>query len=169
MKIIKYLLPIFTLYFLAWHFQIGINLTNSLPQGLYIVDKNQEIQHGDIVKLCLNEYLSQKTNAELYVGYGTCKNGLKPLLKYVVGLEGDLVNVRNNKVFIHSKHTPLSTVMHIKDKDSQGKKVNSIIETGIIPTGKAFLYSYHGGSFDSRYFGLVDTSDLTHMKELFIF
>ncbi len=169
MKFIKLILFILLIFFGAWYFKIGLNLTPSLPRGLYMVSDKQDLKHSDIVKFCLNEKLIKATNAELYVGYGMCENSLKPLLKYIVGLEGDLVTVENNMVFVKHKDKTTSIAMHIKEVDSMGEKVNSILESGIIPKGKAFVYSYNDGSFDSRYFGLVDEQGLVRMEEFLIF
>lgn len=169
MKLLAFLISLLLCLSMAWHFRIGINITPSLARGLYMVSDTQKLKHGDIVKLCLSEELTQKTNAELYVGYGICSNGLKPLLKFVVGLEGDVVTVNDKQIFVKTQNKPVAITMHIKKRDSVGEKINTIIQEGIIPEGRAFVYSYHDGSFDSRYFGLVDTQTLVRMEELLTF
>ena len=75
MNLLKLLIFIPVSFLIVWHFKLGLNMTPSLPQGLYMVSDTKEVRHGDIVKLCLSEELTQKTNAKFYVGYGTCSNG----------------------------------------------------------------------------------------------
>ncbi len=170
LKSIFIFLTFLCLFFsLAWYLKIGLNLTSSLPKGLYKVSEIQELKHGDVVKFCLDDKTNKEINAEPYVGYGVCKNGLKPLLKYVAGLEGDLVEINKNKVFIKLKHKSVSIAMRIYDVDSKGEKVKSILKDGIIPKGKAFVYSTNDGSFDSRYFGLVNKNELVRMEEFITF
>ncbi len=61
MKFIKLILFILLIFFGAWHFKIGLNLTPLLPRGLYMVSDNQNLKHSDIVKFCLNEKLIRAT------------------------------------------------------------------------------------------------------------
>ncbi len=150
-------------------FGIGVNLTPSLARGLYI-ENSEEIQYNDIVRFCLNDEISEKVNAQRYTSNGSCENGLKPLLKFVVGMQGDKIEIKQNRVFITKKNEEESVFYGvIQEIDSQDKSIVSLLEEGIIPENQVYLYSNHEGSFDSRYFGLIENKNLTHMEALLLF
>jgi len=65
---------------------------------------------------------------------------------------------------LNQKHLP----RQFPRQDSQGRELpESLLENGIIPKGKALVLTKHVGSFDSRYYGLVNIHDLTVLKKLF--
>ncbi len=150
-------------------FGVGVNFTASLPRGLYIKN-NEEIQYNDIVQFCLNDEIASQVQAHRYTANGTCENGLKPLLKYVVGMEGDRIEIRENRVFITQENAEEPVFYGIiQEIDSKDKEVVSLLNEGIIPENHVYVFSNHEGSFDSRYFGLVEAQTLTHMEALMLF
>ena len=76
----------------------------------------------------------------------------KSLVKYVVGVKGDQINVRNGSVWINNK----------KIGDIQNLSYLHPIESGVIPEGYVFVAGTHSKSLDSRYreIGLIPVSAL---------
>ncbi len=170
MKIILNMMSVvMSLFGFCLVFDIGVNFTPSLARGLYIKN-NEEIQYNDIVQFCLDNEIANKVQAERYTSGGSCENGLKPLLKYVVGMEGDKIEIRENRVFITQKNKEESVFYGIiQEIDSKNNQVLSLLKDGTIPQNQVYVFSNHKGSFDSRYFGLINIENLTHMETLLVF
>lgn len=160
-------LPVyFTLFQIS---ELMVNFTPSLPVGVYRQMDTREISRGDIVSYCLDvpEYVALAKERG-YLGAGNCCAGLKPLLKYAAGMPGDVVGVtEDDQITVNQKTLPN---VYIAAEDLQGRAMpESVPFTGVIPTGKVFLVSYHLGGFDSRYFGLADINKLKQFKPVIIF
>ena len=123
---------------------LRFNSTPSLPQGLYRLAPDVPAK-GDYVAFCLDGPYAELAAERGYVRPGSCPSGLRPLLKRLAGLPGDVVD--------------LST-LSIRSEDRQGRPLASVLENGVIPAGMALVLADHPGSFDSRYFGLVRLDSL---------
>lgn len=153
-----------------WILDIGVNFTPSMPKGLYMaVDK--EIERNDIVKFCLkNTTFITVAKESMYLQQGSCDIELQPLLKIVAGIEGDRVAINSTGIEVYHANQEIACFWKgiAKRQDSQGRELpESLLENGIIPKGKALVLTRHEGSFDSRYYGLVNIHDLTVLKKLF--
>jgi conjugative transfer signal peptidase TraF len=128
---------------------IVINTTESLPRGLYKKVERETLQHGDIVNLAV------PVNGVTIFQYGKHPFMEHPdyFLKVIYGMEGDEVYIENNTVFINNY------MLHTQ------KDVLSILTPGTIPEGYAFVGTPHEKSFDSRYYGLIETKTITGVYE----
>ena len=146
-----------------------VNFTPSLPVGIYRQANSQEIRCGDIVSYCLDVpgYVALAKERG-YLGAGTCDSGLKPLLKHVAGLPGDVVGkTADGQLTVNQM---LLAGVYIASADSENRAMpESILLPGIISEGKTLLVSYHLGGFDGRYFGLVNIDKLKKYKPLITF
>jgi conjugative transfer signal peptidase TraF len=137
---------------LCWYADLRVNLTPSLPQGVYALCPGAPGK-GDFVSFCLEGEFADVARERGYLGAGSCPSGLRPLLKMVAGLPGDAI--------------PGDLV--IRSVDSMGRPMPSALPEGIIPSGMALVLAEHPGSFDSRYFGLVPLDALQRVEPVFIF
>jgi signal peptidase I/conjugal transfer pilin signal peptidase TrbI len=48
-----------------------------------------------------------------------------------------------------------------KEHSLRGEKVENFVYNGIVPEGKIFVMGEHRDSFDSRYFGFIEVTDVT--------
>lgn len=112
-------------------YSLRYNRSDSLPQILYLATPADAIQLSQIVTFRLPA--SQVTFA-----------------KIVVGLPGDSIEVRNQKLFING-HDKGDVLEHLKP-----------IKNGVIPEGFYFVMGKHPRSFDSRYadFGLIPQASI---------
>ena len=149
---------------LAWFAGFRVNLTASLPLGLYRLT-DEVPQRGSIAFFCLEspEFRSLAKERD-YVGRGTCPSRIRALGKEVYGLPGDLVGIEASGAISINSQVLLGSAA--KMHDSKGRPMpESRLQAGLIPAGKALLLSlHHQGSFDGRYFGLVDLSDIHPVK-----
>jgi conjugative transfer signal peptidase TraF len=137
---------------LCWCAGLRINLTPSLPQGVYALCPGAPGK-GDFVSFCLEGAFADVARERGYLGAGSCPSGLRPLLKMVAGLPGDTI--------------PGDLI--VRPADSRGRSMPSVLQSGVIPTGMALVLAEHPGSFDSRYFGLVPLDALQRVEPVFVF
>lgn len=146
------------LFFLGacWSAGLRLQVTSSMPRGLYQLREVERLQLGDMVSFCLPP--GQFADLALDRGYlqqsNICPSGLRPLVKRVAGLPGDVVDTAS---------------LSILPADSFNRPLSSALTSGVIPDGFALVLSPHTGSFDSRYFGLVPLSELKRITPIFTY
>lgn len=143
---------------LAFGAGLRLNPTPSLPKGIYRISPNNSGSSvpakGDLVAFCLEGEFAQLALERGYLEPGSCPSGLRPLLKRLAGLPGDVVN-------------PYASP--ICSEDSQGRPMSAALTPGVVPPGMALVLADHPGSFDSRYFGFVPLDSLQRVEPVFIF
>lgn len=137
---------------LAFGAGLRINPTPSLPKGLYRLASGAPAK-GDLVSFCLEGEYAALAKERGYLHTGSCPSSLRPLLKRLAGLPGDTVN---------------PDTLNIRTLDSQGRPMPSALRGGIIPPGMALVLADHEGSFDSRYYGLVQLDALQRVEAVWI-
>ena len=140
-------------FFWAWSAGYRLNLTPSLPRGIYRLSPDAPTK-GDLVSFCLEGEFAALAGERGYLLAGSCPSGLRPLLKRVAGLPGDTVDLES---------------LALRSADSAGRPMPSVLEGGTIPPGLALVLADHPGSFDSRYFGLVPLNSLQRVEPVFLF
>jgi conjugative transfer signal peptidase TraF len=89
-------------------FQIGgirVNASTSLPLGLYKITTDPSER---LVEFCPAEPFASLSRIRRYRGEGNCPDGAEPLMKPVVAVEGDIVQISNKGVTVNSKLLPNS-------------------------------------------------------------
>jgi conjugative transfer signal peptidase TraF len=94
-----------------------LNLSPSVPVGLYAATEDS-LYVGQMVSVCLPAEAAQLGHARGYIGAGECEDGTQPVLKMVVAMEGDRVEVKREGVRINGELVPRSRV---RTQDSQGR------------------------------------------------
>ncbi len=165
----------FSLSFYLFADQIGlcINVTPSLPKGIYQKQQREPVR-GDVVGFCLEGDAAALAKERGYLQAGSCSSGLRPMLKKLAGLPGDVVRMDAlGLTLLPAAHDAPETdgawnvVIH--ERDSLGRCLTSARVDGIIPAGKALVLTEHPGSFDGRYFGFVPLASLTVYEPVFTF
>lgn len=145
-------------------YSLAINPSKSMPKGLYLVDHlNQfdEISRGEIVSLCIsNASAAAIYKNRNYFGVSTrCPVGLPPVLKPIVGLPGDFVQITAQGTSVNGQLLPNSRLF---DTDSQGRTIEHlpIGWSKRLAAGEYFaLANLIERSLDSRYYGTVKAGD----------
>jgi len=136
---------------------LRINLTPSYPLGLWrIVPLERQVAIGDLVFVCPPP--TPDFEMARYRGYlraGLCPGWMSPLLKTVVALPGQTIDIAE-LVTIDERVLPESMLRPV---DGEGRKL-SAFAGGVVPPFHAFLHSSFAGSYDSRYFGPIPLSGL---------
>lgn len=150
--------------FLANTLGLRINLTPSMPMGLYQAQTrvlDQPIQRGALVLVCPpNTPALQLAMNRNYIGAGSCPNHSQPLLKPVVAVAGDTVELTAQGIRINQIFLPNSS---IQKTDSTGRPLPHLpFGRYRVRAGEVWLIATHSPqSFDSRYFGPIQETRIT--------
>lgn len=79
------------------------------------------------------------------------------LIKMVGCLPGDRLDNIDGEFFCNGE--PLGRAL---TTDSLGKALPRFQFNGVVPAGRLFMVGHHARSYDSRYMGFIDASDITH-------
>ena len=140
-----------------------INLTDSLPRGIYR-DTQQPITYGVLVAECLPQEWAELAVKRGWLGPGACANGTTPILKKVVAMPGDRVDLTNAYVAVNGKVLLLTASLLL---DSQGREIPRVKRgTYILKEDEYWLIADNiVNSLDSRYMGPAKRKDIVTTAE----
>lgn len=129
-----------------------LNLTPSMPRGLYVKEFSSEINRNDIVLVCLNDPYKSIGLAKGYLAKGKKCKGSDPLLKSVIAIPGDNVVLYDDYVMVNGVKLPYPTSL----VDSQNNPLTIYPRKSYRNTAGYWLIGVHDkNSWDSRYWGPV--------------
>jgi len=137
---------------------LRLNWTSSAPFGLY-----REIvgppRRDDLVLVCLTSDLERLGRSRGYLWAGSCSGGSSPILKQVVALPGDEVDVQQRSVTVNGR---LLDCSELHDVDSLGRPLEHVsLGRMKVSEGEAWVLGVHRErSWDSRYFGPIPASSI---------
>ena len=133
---------------------IRINLTGSIPRGLYRQHVLMSpLKRGALVLACLPRAVAEFARARGYLPRGKCPGGTMPVGKVVVALAGDSVDVRDTGLLVNGVPLALSRPLAI---DSRRHSLPMLPRRRyIVAAGEVWLGSRSSTGFDSRYFGAI--------------
>lgn len=139
-----------------------LNLTPSEPLGLWrIVPVNRPVAVNDLVFICPPETAEMvKARARGYLRSGSCPGGVAPLIKTVIAVAGQHVEI-GVSVSVDGREVSSSSLAL---RDGKGGPLTPF-PSGIVPPGHVFLHSAFPGSYDSRYFGPVPISGILGLAQ----
>ncbi len=163
----KYLIALTLISFYLPLAGYRVNLTHSLPIGVYRIT-HDPVKHGGLAAFCLEDppYMDL-ARVRGYLAAGSCPSGLRPLLKEIKGLPGDVIGFRDGLITLNGQSIAGTALLKT---DSIGRPAPiSRLTSGVIQPGKALMLSHYPSSFDSRYFGLVPLASLNSVDPIFTF
>lgn len=150
------------LFAAGWIGGLRINTTPSEPLGLWrIVPLNRSVLAGETVFVCPPENTAMRVARQRgYLRPGLCPGGFGPLIKTVIAVAGQRVDV-TDRVAIDGVPIPGSRIIK---KDAQGRSLRPD-QSGMVRPGEVYLHSDFMGSWDSRYFGPVPVSGVLGLAQ----
>lgn len=138
------------------------NLTESLPPGVYRVTAAPPAR-GSIVQVCLPRPVAEFARERGYLGPGTCPGGVRPLGKFVLAVEGDVVRLEPGSIRVNGERVANSRTVA---QDRQGRPI-AHYPWGKYRLGRGvlWLFSEHPNAYDSRYFGPVRVAHVAAVLE----
>ena len=135
-----------------------INVSASVPRGVYLKEKEGNLERGNLVLVCPSNGAVWRLVAQsrsVVKGSG-CGGTLAPLMKEIAAVEGDTVEVTTGGVLLNGT---LRTRTALLSFSSRGKPLPQA-SSQKIPRGELFLLGSSPESLDSRYFGTVPIRDV---------
>ena len=135
-----------------------------VPMGLYVVTADSS---ANLVEFCPAEPFATLSLVRGYRDPGACRDGGAPLLKPIVAKAGDVVELSWRGISVNGLLLPNTAPL---SKDTKGRSLEPW-PFGRVPVAPGTVWvasSYHSRSFDSRYFGPVDTTAIRHRMKAFL-
>jgi conjugative transfer signal peptidase TraF len=143
----------------AFASRFTLNLTSSLPRGIYLLRSTGAPQRGSIVAFDVPPALRELVAARNYLPPGA------RLLKRVVAVAGDSVCTNGNRYVVDEQ-----LVSDIAPADARGLSLPAPYPfCGVVPPGVAFVAGAGASSLDSRYFGPLPLATLTTTVPIWTF
>ncbi len=139
-----------------WAFDLTINFSSSMPIGLWRISKGaamgEALRHKAVLFCPPDTDVFRWARTQGILSPGRCPGGYTPLLKEVVGLPGDEVQIKDSLVFLNGHKLAMSHSLPIESLSASIMK---------IPEGFVWVMGTSSPeSFDSRYFGSIPTSKI---------
>lgn len=163
---LTYLLKLFLLLCLSFVLLSGlchlldlhINVTSSLPYGLYKKVDKTDICKGDIILFCLEGEQAEFAKKRNYLTFGSCPNDMAPIGKKVIATKDDHITLNNEGIKVNGtlleKTAPLAF-------DGEGRDLPLKVIDRSLNDNEYFTASQKEDSFDSRYFGVISKSQIS--------
>lgn len=150
------------LFAAGWIGGLRVNTTPSEPLGLWrIVPLTRAARSGETVFVCPPDNVTMREARQRgYLRRGLCPCGFGPLIKTVIAVAGQRVDV-TDRIAIDGVPIPGSRIM---EKDAQGRSLRHD-QSGMVRPGEVYLHSEFIGSWDSRYFGPVPVSGVLGLAQ----
>ena len=157
-----------TSYFILTRYFV-INITASMPIGLYKKVNITSLEKGDIVSICLdNNKAKLAIQNSIIVANKQCNNGSQMLIKEIIATPNDQVEITNNDMnvtigdIVYRYPAPRFTF-----SPRTKEPVLTLIGTGKYKSTGYWLYGSYDfkNSWDSRYFGEVAKENIINKLE----
>lgn len=151
------------------HCGVRINLTDSMPIGVYLPVQRSVVHRDDLVEVCLPKEIANQGLQNGYLSSGNCQEtNAMPVLKQVIAMPGDAVAVNSDAIVVNGKE--YAATLQPQDDLDPATKIQS--KLGMRLTAKNYwLYGTASDqSWDSRYYGGVERKNIIGIyKPLFVF
>ncbi len=137
---------------------VTVNVTASMPRGIYRVASGHPLRRGSIVV-----FVPPETARRLLTERRDLPSSFR-LLKQMVAVPGDRVCIDAGR-YIVGGHV----ISAVADHDRLGRPLEPYQFCGVVPDGRAFVAANGASSLDSRYFGPVRLADLIPVWPLWTF
>ena len=127
---------------------IYLNLTDSVPRGVYMRVPKNEILRGDYIV-----YEPTEKTQKIMVANGW-SNGKEKFLKIAVGISGDKYEIGEN-FLVNGKN-----LGRVCAKDSEGHELPKIYGKYTVEAGEILPAGTNVKSFDGRYTGTIKESEI---------
>lgn len=125
-------------------FNLTINYTGSIPEGLYYV-QDDKAEKGDYT-LVTSPKVLRRAEARGYIASGTF------IGKRIIAGAGDVICIKSDGVFLNGHRVPASNPLLY---DSAGRPMPKLRGCIKLSGRKVFVMGEEPKSFDSRYFGPI--------------
>ena len=136
-----------------------INSTRSIPVGVYWLSSDPVVKGAYVIFCPPQTGVFDEAKARGYIGAGFCPGEYGYLMKRVLAAKNDAVSITAEGVRVNGELLPLSTPI---EADSAGRPLPRFQSDRFTLSGSELLLmsDVSGISFDGRYFGPIDRSQI---------
>jgi len=158
------MMPMFSAY-LGEAAGFRINLTSSMPLGLYrtVVMRPRSVRAGMLVAVCAPARAAEIARRRGYLLKGACAHETETLLKKVVAVGGEEVDVTAKGLVVDGRLLPNSTAL-VADHAARALAAWPAGQQRVAD-GMLWVYANHRRSWDSRYWGPVPVANVVAVVE----
>lgn len=127
-----------------------VNITASIPRGIYWISPNEVPRQGQLVALPIPEEARELLYERQYL-----PRSVRLLAKPVAAVGGEHVCVRNRSLFVNGER-----VGDVLGTDREGRAMPHHAMCETLAPDQLFLAARHGNSFDSRNFGPITVQQI---------
>jgi len=137
---------------------LHVNLSASAPRGLYRMVAGRPTR-GAWVVACVSPQSATLARTRGYLGPGSCAGGVQPVLKPVIAVAGDVVEIAPDAVTVNGQRLPSSSTAAT---DSLGRELPHFVwGRYVVGADELWLVSTRAPkSWDSRYLGPLSTAQV---------
>lgn len=161
-KLVKHIVILIILIKIFSFFSgFSINMSPSIQRGVYLLYPKGKIEKGDIINFKIPDSIKEISLERNYLS-----KKIKTLTKYVRATENDIVQRKNNKLFINGE---FSGKIYLKDQ--KDRTLNSVLkedEEITLKKGEYFVLGIVENSLDSRYYGIIKEKDISKKAMLIL-
>ncbi|WP_367607879.1 conjugative transfer signal peptidase TraF [Legionella sp. W05-934-2] len=139
-----------------------LNLTDSIPIGLYCITDIKNLKNAFVIFCPEDKPVFQQARDRGYIDSGLCPGNYGYLMKKVVAIKGDNISVTDEGIFVHHQLIPFSKPISADGLDRplpQWRTRDYQLKEDEVLT----MTSQSEWSFDARYFGPVHLSQIKGM------
>ena len=154
----------FVLSLAAKWIDLRFNDSPSMPTGLYI--RTSSDSDSTLAVFCPVEPFAKLSVERAYRSRGNCPDGAEPLAKPIAARSGDTVELSARGIVVNGRLLPNTAPL---ETDTVGRTLHHWpFGSFVVAPGAVWVASsYSPRSFDSRYFGPVETSRVReHVRAL---
>jgi len=136
-----------------------VNTTKSIPVGLYWTS-NKPVEKGDYVLFCPPHVsVFDEAKERGYIGAGFCPGGYGYMMKRILAAKNDTVAITTEGVRVNGELLPFSTQIKA-DKEGRPLPHYHADSFKLSSSDVLLMSDVSSTSFDGRYFGLVNRSQI---------
>jgi len=148
---------------LAARVYLRINMTDSLPRGIYLIAPvpRNGAGRGELVVACPPRLYAEVGRTRGYLLSGSCPGDVAPVLKFVAAGGGDIVHLSSEGLSVNGKLLPHTALLHADRRGNVPRHV--AFATYRVPTDEIWLFTPKDNGYDSRYFGPVSVANVLNV------
>ena len=152
---------------LFWGLHLRVNLSPSMPIGIYRQLNIHSLQRGMTVSVCLPKRVAQTGLRRGFIGRGHCPGGVEPVVKKLIAIPGDHLVVTHQGITVngHFYWTP------VHEHDLHNAPLERWAHDGTIVSSLGYWLYGSGApnlSWDSRYFADVSKANIHGIYHLMV-
>lgn len=151
------LIPIFIA--IIWE-QIYFNPTISVPRGYYFTYKTNNFSRNDFVLICITDksHINTMRLLQLPDTKNSCPGNTPCLLKKIIGIPNDIINITPHGITINHQLLPNSKSINLTQQNIYLHPLKP--QKIILGFNQYFVLGDSKNSYDSRYFGIVPINNI---------